>query len=120
MENNTEYSDQGNTPFKVELPNATAVLVLGILSIVFCWCIGIPGLTMGIIALVLSKNSETQYSQNPAAYTETSYKNLSAGKICAIIGTSLSGVYILLFIVKIIFFGTAFNSLMHIPWDQIR
>ena len=31
-----------------ELPNATAVLVLGVLSLVFCWCYGIIGLVLGI------------------------------------------------------------------------
>ena len=28
---------------KKDLPNATAVLVLGILSLVFCWCYGFVG-----------------------------------------------------------------------------
>ena len=28
---------------KKDLPNATAVLVLGILSLVFCWCYGLSG-----------------------------------------------------------------------------
>ena len=37
------------------LPNATAVLVLGILSIVTCWLYGIPGIIMGIIAIVLAQ-----------------------------------------------------------------
>ena len=36
------------------LPNATAVLVLGIIAIVGCFCDGIPGLVCGIIALVLA------------------------------------------------------------------
>ena len=38
-----------------KLPNATAVLVLGILSIVTCCCYGIPGIVAGIIGLVLYK-----------------------------------------------------------------
>ena len=32
---------------KKDLPNATAVLVLGILSLVFCWCYGFVGLVLG-------------------------------------------------------------------------
>ena len=120
MENETTNTPESNfTPFKVEIPNATAVLVLGILSIVFCWCIGIPGLAMGIIALVLASNCEKLYFENPTLYTENSYKNLNAGKICAIIGTVLSGLYILLFIAKIFLFG-GFNNFCHLPWDQLR
>lgn len=34
---------------KKDLPNATAVLVLGILSLVFCWCYGFVGLVLGIL-----------------------------------------------------------------------
>lgn len=40
---------------KKDLPNSTAVLVLGILSLVFCWCYGIVGLILGIIAVALSE-----------------------------------------------------------------
>ena len=36
-----------------DLPNATAALVLGALSLVFCWCYGIIGLVLGILAVVL-------------------------------------------------------------------
>ena len=43
------------------LPNATPVLVLGILSIVMCFCYGILGLILGIIALVLSASSKRLY-----------------------------------------------------------
>ena len=35
------------------LPNATAVLVLGILSLLTCICYGLPGIICGIIALIL-------------------------------------------------------------------
>ena len=37
-----------------DLPNATAALVLGALSLVFCWCYGIIGLVLGILAVVLA------------------------------------------------------------------
>lgn len=39
---------------KKDLPNATVVLVLGILSLIFCWCYGFFGLILGIIAVVLA------------------------------------------------------------------
>lgn len=38
-----------------DLPNATAALVLGALSLVFCWCYGIIGLVLGILAVVLPR-----------------------------------------------------------------
>lgn len=75
---------------KKELPNSTGVLVLGILSIVFCCCYGIIGLIFGIIALYLSKEGMALYETNPNLYTSVSYNNLKAGRICAIIGIVLS------------------------------
>ena len=53
MENQYTQPQYINTPPR-SLPNATATLVLGIVSIVSCWCIGIVGLTCGIIALYLA------------------------------------------------------------------
>ena len=50
-----------------KLPNATAVLVLGILSIVTCCCYGVVGLILGIIALVLAKKERA--AANAAAQT---------------------------------------------------
>ncbi len=75
------------------IPNSTAVLVLGIVSIVMCWCFGIIGLTCGIIALVLAKKGLNLYTSNPDNYTTSSRNNIKAGKICAIIGICLSGLY---------------------------
>tara|TARA_B100000963_G_C22606247_1_gene662645 strand:- start:286 stop:624 length:339 start_codon:yes stop_codon:yes gene_type:complete len=79
----------------VNVPYATPVLVLGILSIPSCFCYGIIGLTTGIIALVLSNKAIKMYEVNPSKYTKTSYNNLKAGKICALVGTSFSLLYIL-------------------------
>lgn len=85
-----------NTPIiKEDLPNATATLVLGILSIVFCWCCYLPGITMGIIAIVMGNKGRALYRENPLNYTETSFKNLNAGFICGIIGLSLTGISLL-------------------------
>lgn len=86
----------------MELPNATAVLVLGIISIALCWCGGIVGLPCGIIALVLGAKGMNLYNQNPQAYTTKSFNNLKAGRICAIIGTILSGLYLILTIINLI------------------
>ena len=76
-----------------ELPNATAVLALGIISIVGCFLYGVPGLICGIIALSLHKKDKEIYASAPALY-ETSFKNSKGGFICAIIGTSLSGIVV--------------------------
>lgn len=97
---------------QVTLPNSTAVLVLGIISIVGCVTYGVVGLVCGIIALVLSKRDLAQYNAFPEKYTLTSYNNLKAGRTCAIIGTILSGVFFLIMIVYFIFIGGLLLSLI--------
>ncbi|RZL66988.1 MAG: DUF4190 domain-containing protein [Pedobacter sp.] len=87
------------------LPNATIVLVLGILSIAFCCCYGILGLIPAIIALVLSKKDKALYELNPSMYTESSFKNLKAGRICAIVGLVLNIISLLYYIAIIVIFG---------------
>src|SRR5215216_3561157 len=77
------------------LPNATAVLVLGILSIVFCWCYGIIGIVLGVIALILSGKDRKLYDANPTAYSLSSFNNLKAGRVCGIIGLCLSALYMI-------------------------
>lgn len=89
------------------LPNSVATLVLGILSIVTCPCYGIVGVILGIIALVISKKSIILYKETPELYE--GYGNLNAGRIMAIIGVSLGGVYILFFILYFIFVGYIFS-----------
>src|SRR5580692_7792734 len=90
------------------LPNATAVLVLGIISIVGCFCYGIPGLACGIIALVLANKDMVRYNSSPSAFSSASYNNLKAGKVCAIIGTALAGLFLAYVIIVVIFYGAAF------------
>ena len=85
-----------NFPYPQALPNATASLVLGIISIVLCWCYGVLGLILGIIGLVLGSKAVTLYKQYPGVYSEASYKNANAGKICSIIGLILGGLYVLM------------------------
>lgn len=94
------------------LVNSTAILVLGICSIVGCVLYAIPGLICGIIALILFKKTKQVYLTNPAKY-ESGYKNAKAGYICAIIGTSLSAIYFIAVIVWISVFLTAINSIAH-------
>lgn len=95
-----------NTPSQIQLPNATAILVLGILSLVFiCPYISLVGIILGIIALVLSGRDQALYNADPARYSLSSYNNMKAGKVCAIIGLSiatLTFVITVLFIIGII------------------
>ena len=98
------------------LPNATGVLVLGILSIVFCFCYGIIGTILGIIAIVMSSKASKLYLSSPESYTESSYKNMKAGRVCAIIGTCISGIYLLIMLVYIAFVGTLLTSM---PWEEM-
>lgn len=80
-----------------KLPNATAVLVLGILSILFCCCYGFISVILGIIALVLAKKDMQLYNAEPQTYTN--YQNLNAGRIMAIIGIILGAIYLVYVII---------------------
>ncbi|MDG1146912.1 MAG: CCC motif membrane protein [Crocinitomicaceae bacterium] len=84
------------------LPNATAVLVLGIVSIVGCAFYGVVGLVCGIIALSLHKRNKDAYALSPTKYV-ASWKNAKAGYICAIIGVSLSALYFIAFLMTFVF-----------------
>jgi hypothetical protein len=97
-------------------PNSVAVLVLGILTIVFCWCYGLLSVILGIIALVLASEGEKQYRMNPQLYSISSYKNLKAGKTCAVIGLCLSCISILLLIIYLILFGTLAINFWDMNW----
>lgn len=91
------------------LPNATAVLVLGILSLVSCICYGVPGIICGIVALVLYAKDKKLYMENPSLYLN--YSNLNTGRILAIIGLVLNVLMIVyvIFIVAYIGFDAMTN-----------
>ena len=78
---------------KRNLPNGTAVLILGILSIITCCCYGIVGLIFGIVALVLANKDSKLYAENPDLYLN--YKNITIGKTLALIGIVLSAIYMM-------------------------
>lgn len=92
------------------LPNATAALILGILSILLCWLYGILGIACGIIGLVLSNKDLKLYKENPGVYTKSSYNNSNAGRICSIIGLSLSALWLIYVIVVVLILGSALWS----------
>ncbi|MDR1682023.1 MAG: hypothetical protein LBS25_01335 [Candidatus Symbiothrix sp.] len=103
---------------QVALPNATAVLILGIASIPTCCCYGVLGLIFAIIALVLANGAAKLYNDTPERFTEGSYKNLNAGKICAIIGLVLSILFVI-YVIGIIAY-TGFEALQNPELMQER
>ena len=96
------------------LPNATASLVLGILSIVFCVTYGTIGIILGIIGLVLANKDRKLYQANPEAYSIDSYKNSNAGRTCAIIGLILSAIFFL-FAIAIFVFVLSMSTIPFFP-----
>jgi hypothetical protein len=101
---NRDYLNSMNTN-DGQLPNATATLVLGILSIVICFI-------CGIIALVISNKDIALYKANPGLYSTASYNNIKAGRICAIVGICLQVLGLILYVAIVAF---AFSQM-----DRIR
>jgi len=95
---------------KQQLPNATAVLVLGICSIVFS-CV-IVGLILGIIGLVMSSKGRKMYKENPTMYE--GYGSLLGGFITSIIGTCIGGIYAIYWIIVVAIIGGSAYSFGHL------
>lgn len=77
------YAQQN--PFGIQLPpvpNATAIMVLGICSIVLCTL----GPILGTIALILAKNAKAEFESKPGAYDPGSFGSVKTGRICGLIG----------------------------------
>jgi len=79
-----------------KLPNVTAIIVLGIASIVLCWCYGVLGLILAIVGLVLAASSKKVYLQNPENYSD--YGTLKTAKIIAIVGLVMNVIFLLLMV----------------------
>lgn len=79
-----------------KLPNGTTVLVLGILSILSCWCYGIVGMTLAVIALVFYHKDIKLYDEAPELYKDL--PNLNLGRVLAILGLCLSTLYLIFII----------------------
>lgn len=94
---------------KVQLPNSTAVLVLGICSLVFgCF---IVGLILGIVGLVLAGKGMKLYKANPDMYE--GYGALNAGRIMSIIGVIIGGLAFLYYVIIIVILGAM------LPWATL-
>ena len=86
---------------KQTLPNSTAVLVLGICSIVFgCFFVGV---ILGIVGLNMAGKGRKMYNANPELYD--GYGALNAGWIMSIIGTILGGLYTIYWIIVVAILG---------------
>ena len=93
------------------LPKSTTILVLGILSIFpGIACVGIAGVVLGIITLVMSKKTKIEIENNPGKYTDSSIKLHNAGRVCGIVGLSLSSVYFIFWIVYFVIIGTIIGA----------
>lgn len=88
---------------KTELPNATLILVFGILSILGCCCYGVVGIIFGVITLIMAKKAIAIYNADPEIYV--GYQNVKIGRILAIIGLILSVIFLIIFIGAWIFYG---------------
>ncbi len=92
-----------------QLPNATATLVMGILSLFFGCGLG---LIFAIIGLIISKEGKLLYEADPGKYA--GWGNLNAGRIMCIISLALTGVVLL---ILIIMGGTVLSILSEVAGD---
>ena len=99
---------------KQQLPNATLILVFGILSIVTCCCYGVIGLPLGIVAMVLANKATALYATNPELYT--GFSNVKTGKILAIIGIILNAIFLITVIWMYVSLGTEGIQEMQEQW----
>ncbi|WP_435741506.1 DUF4190 domain-containing protein [Nocardioides sp. SYSU DS0663] len=84
-----------------EHPRGTTILILGILSIVCC------GLFTGIPAIAMGRSATAEIDARPHEYSNAG--TVKAGYICGIIGTALSVLGLLLWIVVAVL-GVASSS----------
>lgn len=76
-----------------KLPNTGAIIGLSIASILLCWCYGVLGLLLSIVALILASKATKLYNEDPEAYTDI--KTVKTGKVLAIIGIILNILFLL-------------------------
>ena len=108
---------------KVPIPQSQGILILGIFSLVTTFCcggIGFVGVILGIIAVAMSTKATQEYQRNPAPYTESSFKNVNAGRICGIIGICVNGLMIVVGIIYLVAVGAGLATIFsNLPWENI-
>jgi len=105
---NQPSGDFHHSPFQLNLPNSNTILVLGILSLVFCWwhILSIAGIVLSIFTLSLARKELFLFSTQPNNFTVSSLNNVKAGRVCAIIGLIISILVFLAALLMIIGFFT--------------
>ncbi len=90
QQGNNQFQHPNSGVFQTKVPNSVGVLTLGILSILsMCCCGPLLGPLLAVIALFLVSKGKRAYAENPQNYTVSSFKNLKAGQIIAIIALVL-------------------------------
>lgn len=103
---NTAFPPEGHNAFPAPLPNATTILVLGIVSIVTaCCCYGIVGVIIGAIALSMAGKARHLYQSNPGAYAPSTMSTVNTGRICAIIGLVIGVLAVIAYVAVIAMYG---------------
>ena len=75
-----------------------------------------PSLTK---TLAEANRSIEAYERNPKAYTQGSFKNVNAGRICGIIGIVLNAAIIMFGIIMLIVMGAGLTEfLQDFPWEE--
>jgi hypothetical protein len=99
--NQPSGSNYYHSPIQMNLPNSNTILVLGILSLVFCWwhILSIVGIVLSIVTLSMTSRELSLFYTRPNDFTLSSLNNVKAGRICAIIGLIIS---ILVFVVALL------------------
>jgi hypothetical protein len=120
MEEQTSHPSGNNLyhpPYQLNLPNSNTILVLGILSLVFCWwhLLSIIGIVLSIVTLTLSRKELFLFYAQPNNFTLSSLNNVKAGRVCAIIGLIIS---ILVFVVALLII-IGFFALMPL-WGMVE
>ncbi len=120
--NEPSLEQSESSHMKQPLPNATAVLVLGILSIIFGCCPGFIGLILGAIGLMLAQKDFKLYHANPHLFEESAVKNLNAGRITAIIGLVIGGLVTIyyIFIMGTTDFWENYREMMEKAMEQAK
>jgi hypothetical protein len=113
MEEQTNQTSGGNpyhSPLQMNLPNSNTILVLGILSLLFCWwhILSIMGIVLSIVTFVLARKELFLFYSRPNDFTVSSLNNVKAGRVCAIIGLIISVLVFVAALLMIIGFFTLF------------
>jgi hypothetical protein len=107
---------------QISSPNSGVILTLGIISVVSTCCfVGIVGLIFSIISLVLVPGAKKAYYAEPELYTKSSFENIKAGQICAIIGLVLNSIF-LMYIIIMLLIGDGMgmlNESFNEVWNEI-